>query len=109
MPLIVSSKLDYCNSLLYNLPDKSINRFRCVQNSLARADVPSCKGYIVLLILSQKIHWLPVKKRIEFKIFTIAFKLLQNKQPSYLFDMLHIYNPSRDLRSSGKLLPAKTY
>ena len=40
---LVSSKLDYCNSLFYNLPDNSINRLQRIQNSLARAVVPSSK------------------------------------------------------------------
>ena len=31
---LVSSKLDYCNSLYYNLPDTSINRLQRIQNSL---------------------------------------------------------------------------
>ena len=33
---LVSSKLDYCNSLFYGLPDTSIKRLQRVQNSLAR-------------------------------------------------------------------------
>ena len=33
---IVHSKLDYCNSLYYNLPKSQINRLRQIQNCLAR-------------------------------------------------------------------------
>src|SRR5207253_5893835 len=32
---LVSTKLDYCNSLFYNSPDKSLNRLQLVQNALA--------------------------------------------------------------------------
>ena len=53
------------------------------------------------------LHWLPVKKRIEFKIAAITYKVLQNKQPSYLFEILEPYNPPRDLRSSNKVLLTK--
>ena len=38
---IVHSKLDYCNSLYYNLPKSEINRLQVIQNSLARAVVIS--------------------------------------------------------------------
>src|SRR6267154_5216297 len=91
MPLIVSSKLDYCNSLLHNLPDNSINRFRCVQNSLARAAVPSSKGHIILLRLSQKYTGYLLRKGLNSKlpllpssyykinnhhIFSICYKLI---------------------------------
>ena len=34
---IVHSKLDYCNSLYYNLPKSQITRLQLIQNSLARA------------------------------------------------------------------------
>ena len=40
---LVSSKLDYCNSLFYNLPSTSINRLQHVQNSLARFVIPSIR------------------------------------------------------------------
>ena len=40
---LVSSKLDYCNSLFYDLPDTSIKRLQRVQNSLARVIFPSPK------------------------------------------------------------------
>ena len=101
---LVSSKLDYCNSLLYNLPDTSINRLQRVQNSLARVVVPSCKRSDHITPTLVKLHWLPVEKRIEFKIATITYKLLHNNQPSYLSELLHSYKPTINLRSANKLL-----
>src|SRR6188768_860423 len=47
---LVSSKLDYCNSLFYNLPSTSINRLQHIQNSLARFVIPSV-AIIFLLFL----------------------------------------------------------
>ena len=41
------------------------------------------------------------RQRIEFKIATITHKTIQNRQPSYLCDLLHPYNPTRTLRSSN--------
>ena len=37
------------------------------------------------------LHWLPIKARIEFKICLITYKLLSNKQPLYLLDLLKTY------------------
>jgi hypothetical protein len=98
---LVSSKLDYCNSLLYNLPNSSLNRLQHVQNSLARAVVPSTKRSDHITPTLIKLHWLPLKQRIDFKIATITYKTLQNNKPSYLLDLLKPYTPSRSLRSSN--------
>ena len=40
---IVHSKLDYCNSLYYNLPSTQLHRLQQIQNSLARAVVKAPK------------------------------------------------------------------
>src|SRR6188508_2778687 len=98
---LVSTKLDYCNSLFYNLPSTSINRLQHVQNSLARVVIPSVRRCHHIYPILAKLHWLPIRKRIEFKIATITHKTLQNGQPSYLLDLLHPYNPTRTLRSSN--------
>jgi len=52
----------------------------------------------------KKLHWLPIQQRILFKIATITYKTLQNKQPSYLYDLLQHHNPSRSLRSASQHL-----
>ena len=64
----VSSKLDYCNSLLYNLPDSSINRLQRVQNSLARVVILSCKRSDHITPILAKLHWLPERKGLSSKL-----------------------------------------
>ena len=34
------------------------------------------------------LHWLPIRSRIEFKVCTLVFRLLQGTAPSYLSDIL---------------------
>jgi hypothetical protein len=41
--LIVHSKLDYCNSLLLNLPSTPTNRLQLILNSTARAVTKTAK------------------------------------------------------------------
>ena len=78
--------------------------YNCVQNSLARVVVPSCKKYDHIQPVLQELHWLPVGKRTEFKLATLTFKVLENKQPMYLYELLHRHVPVRSLRSEGKNL-----
>ena len=101
---LVSSKIDYCNSLYFGLPATSINRLQKIQNSLARVVYPSVKRHHHITPTLRKLHWLPVTQRIQFKIASITFKTLQYKQPSYLFELLTPHVPSKSVRSSEKQL-----
>ena len=101
---LVISKLDYCNSLYYNLPASSIQRLQRVQNALARAVTPSVKWKDHISPTLRNLHWLPVQQRISFKIACLTFKTLRQQQPAYLFELLTPYNPSRTLRSTNQQL-----
>src|SRR4029077_16400093 len=90
---LVHSKLDYCNSLFFNVPDTTINRLQRVQNSLARAVVPSVRCNDPVTPTVRSLHWLPTRQRITFKIACLTYKTLHHKQPTYLADLLHTYTP----------------
>ena len=45
------------------------------------------------------LHWLPVRRRIEFKTVTLCFKAVRLGNPPYLKNMLKPYEPLRSLRS----------
>lgn len=96
---LVTSRLDYCNSLYYGLPDFSIYRLQRVQNALARVVLPFIKRYDHITPALQRLHWLPIKERIIFKIATLTFKTLHNHQPSYLNQVIIRHNPTRSLRT----------
>ena len=49
----------------------------------------------------RKLHWLPIKARIDFKLLLITFKALHGQAPAYLIELLNRYTPTRNLRSSG--------
>ena len=70
---LVSSRLDFCNSLYYNLPKRAVKRLQLVQNSLARAVVPSVKKFDHISSVLNELHWLPVEKRIIFQIATLTY------------------------------------
>ena len=93
---LVSSRLDYCNSILHNIAIKDITKLQRVQNCLARVVIRSPRSSRSVPLL-KSLHWLPVRCRIIFKICT-------NKQPAYLHSMFTPARQPRQLRSSGSSL-----
>ena len=73
----VTSKLDFCNALLYGLPKYVIKRLQHVQNSAARVIYLSRKFDQVTPLLID-LHWLPIEQGISFKILLITFKILHD-------------------------------
>ena len=60
---------------------------------------------ITMSTLLQRLHWLPVEKRIEFKILVLVYKAIYERQPVYLASLLNQHTPLRCLwYSSGILL-----
>ena len=102
---IVHSKLDYCNSLYYNLPKSQLNRLQHIQNSLARAVVRAPKFSHTTPIL-KFLHWLKINERIEYKILSLTFKLLYTAQPLYLYNLISL-QPPRNTRSSSVVTLAR--
>ena len=98
----VTSRLDYCNGLMYGLPDCLINRLERVQNTTARLVTKSGKYDHITPVL-KNLHWLPVKYRLEFKILLQVFKSLHGHAPSYLRNKLTLRQNNKT-RSDNKLL-----
>ena len=67
---LVSSRLDYCNSLYHNIALKDIMKFQHVQNCLSRV-VTKLPRFSHSVPLLKSLHWLPIRHRIIFKICTI--------------------------------------
>ena len=97
---LVSSKLDYCNSIFHNMPEKDIARLQRVQNCLASVVIKAPRFSRSVPMLKW-LHWLPVKFRIHFKICAITFRTLKENQPAYLADLLVRPKCSKYLRSTN--------
>ena len=77
-----------------------IHKLQKVQNNAARLICRTPKFDPISPVL-HTLHWLPVEQRIEYKLFLLAFKSVNNDSPSYLSDHLKFYIPFRQLRSSS--------
>ena len=94
--MFVLPRLDYYNALLSGSPKHFPDRLQKVQNT-ARLIYQSPKYNLVTPFL-HTLHW---EKRIDFKLASLCFKSLNGSAPTYLSDLLHLYTPSWQLRSSA--------
>ena len=95
---LVTSKLDYCNSLLHEIPAIDLQKLQRVQNCLARV-VTKAPRFSRSIPLLKSLHWLPIKLRIQFKICTFVFRCLNDGQSSYLSGLLFSADSVKHLRS----------
>ena len=91
------------NSLLYKVPEYLTNRLQLVQNNAVRLILKQNKSCHITPHLKD-MHWLPIKSRIEYKIFMLVYKCLHGEGPMYLASLLKQFRPAQQLCSSDKLL-----
>ena len=95
----IISRLDYCNSLYINMPLKQINKLQKVLNEAARLmTYTPCSEHISSVL--KRLHWLPIRQCIEFKVLTVVFNALHGDSPDYIGSLLTRYEPTWTLRSS---------
>ena len=107
----VTSRVYYCNILLYGLPASHLNKVQRVLNAAARL-VCRAPRYCRITPLLYELHWLPVRQRISFKILLFVFKAIHGFAPTYLRELVSVKRLGNyNLRSSsdGLLLATPTY
>ena len=99
---LVSSKLDYCNSLFRSLKVDDIHKLQCIQNSLARivSNPPRSNKIFHITPVRKDLHWLPIRYRIIFKTLTLIHKFIHTGLPYYFSPHISFYSSSVNTRRS---------
>ena len=75
---VISSRLDYCNSLYVNISKENLFKLQKVHNAAARLILGRKKRESATEALKM-LHWLNVESRITFKILLLVFKVLRGQ------------------------------
>ena len=90
---VITSPLDFCNSILYNLPNKQIERLQRIQNQAARMlkRIPR-RNHITTVL--RELHWLRIHDII-----------INNTAPEYLCDLIRLNVKSTTIRTHASFDP----
>ena len=99
---LITSRLDYCNSLLAAITPAQVNQLQKTQNKAARLVTRTPRLHHITPVLEQ-LHWLPLECRIQFKVIEMVFKCIHNEAPSYLCDLLQPRKVDSRLRSDSAI------
>ena len=81
---LILSRLDYCNAVLAGLPASTLAPLQRALNAVAR---------LVLELgprdhVSAALHWLPIRKRIDYKLCLLAHNVRIGRASEYMSDLL---------------------
>ena len=91
----VLSRLDYGNILLLLQPKYQLERLQQIMNRAARIifNVPYRES--ITPYLQDRLHWLPMAPRMDYKGTLMAHKAVVHKSPVYIYNLLDIYSSRR--------------
>ena len=79
-------------------PKSVIQPLQKIQNFAARLVLLAPRHHPSTPLL-EKLHWLPISERIKDKVACMCFSVINGSGPAYISELLHVYTPSRTLRS----------
>ena len=101
---LITSRLDLCNSILYNLPNKQIGRLQRIQNQAARMLKRIPRRTHITPVL-RELHWLRIHDIIIFKFLLLIHKAVNNTAPEYLCDLISLNVKITTIRTRASFDP----
>ena len=80
-----SSKVDYCNSLLYGATAQVTRRLQAIMNAAARLICGLKRFDHIMPAVREELHWLSISQRVDYKAL-LVYKCLYGTGPAYLTD-----------------------
>ena len=90
---IVSSHMDYCNSVMAGLPMETLKPLQRIQNLAAKL-VCRRDCWDSAMEALKSLHWLNIEDRILFKVLCIVYRCVNKQGPEFLNEMFNIKEPT---------------
>ena len=84
----LTSKLDYCNSVLFGVNQGTLSKLQSIQKKAARIVLGLSPFSSVTDDMLSTLHWLKLDQRIIFKILLFVHKFFINAAPSWFSEQL---------------------
>lgn len=81
---LILSRLDYCNGLLVGAPGLLINQLDGVMRAAARLILQLPRSSHITSLMHDRLHWLDITARIDFKLCILAYRCIHGQAPAYL-------------------------
>ena len=96
---LVSSHLDYCNSLFRSLSSQEYHK--ASKSKIVSHAVSLVRLDFLMFPILKSLHWLSVKQRIIFKTLLLIYKFLTTGKPKYFGPFLSLYTSAVETRRSN--------
>ena len=100
---LISSHMDYCNSILYGMSDSVIYNLQHIQNTAADILAKCGNSFIHSKVILKKSPWLLIKQRIVYKILIPTYKAYHSIAPNYICDLITHREYKQELRTNNQI------
>ena len=80
----VSSRVDYCNSLLHGATAQVTHGLQAVMNAAAFLICGLKRFNHIMQSMRNELHWLPILQHVDYKVVQLLYKCLHGTGPAYL-------------------------
>ena len=91
----ILSRIDYCNALYMGMPKYQLQRLQMTINKSVRLIYALPKSASITPYLKDRLHWLPIGPRIDFKFILLSYKVINSTGPNYLESYFRMVNNNR--------------
>jgi len=99
----VTSRLDYCNSVLHRVSAANVHPLQNVLNAAAQIILRKQKFDHITTDVRDWLHWLSIQQRIKYKVCVLVYKCLHQAASTYLAELC---SPVSESASYGHLRSA---